>query len=140
VSVVSFDTVDIVTGILNFMARNDSDINKNKGKGNMILVEVAYATPEKQLIIPLKVDVGCTALEAAKLSAVNEKFPEIDLPNAKMGIFGKLLAKPEELELQENDRVEIYRPLIADPKEVRKKRAEKAKAEKQRLLEKKAGE
>jgi len=118
------------------MATNDNDNNQ----GQKILVEVAYATPEKQLIIPLNVDAGCTVLEAVQLSAINEKFSEIDLPNAKMGIFGKLVAKPEELELQENDRVEIYRPLIADPKEVRKKRAEKAKAEKQRQLEKKAGQ
>ena len=117
------------------MATNENDINK----GKKILVEVAYATPEKQLIIPLNVDLGCTVFEAAKLSAINEKFPEIDLPNAKMGIFGKLVSKPKEFELQESDRVEIYRPLTADPKEVRRKRAEKARAEKQRQLEKKAG-
>ncbi len=96
-----------------------------------ILVEVAYATPEKQLIIPLMVDSGCNALEAVKQSGIAEKFPEIDLQTATLGIFSKVIARPEEVKLREKDRVEIYRPLIADPKEVRKKRAEKLKAEKQ---------
>lgn len=97
-----------------------------------ILVEVAYARPERQVIIPLQVEPGCTALEAAKSSGIAVDFPEIDLAKAKMGIFGKLITKPDEVVLQEKDRVEIYRPLIADPKEVRRKRAEKAKAEKQK--------
>lgn len=104
-----------------------------------ILVEVAYATPEKQLIIPLKVEPGCNALEAVKQSGIVEKFPEIDLQTATLGLFSKVIARPEEVELREKDRVEIYRPLIADPKEVRKKRAEKAKAEKQRQEAAKAG-
>lgn len=106
-----------------------------KSDRGKILVEVAYATPEKQLIIPLQVEAGCNALEAAKRSGIDEKFPEIDLQHATLGIFGKVIAKPEEVVLRERDRVEIYRPLIADPKEVRKRRAEKAKAEKQKQQE-----
>ena len=55
-------------------------------------------------------------------------FPELDLSQAPLGIFGKAVGKPEERVLEEGERVEIYRPLIADPKEVRKQRAAKAKA------------
>lgn len=88
-----------------------------------IPVEVVYAKPEQQLLIPLEVAQGTTALEAVKLSGVLEKFPEIDLATTKLGIFGKL-TKPDQV-LTEKDRVEIYRPLIADPKESRRKRAEK---------------
>ncbi|MNJ79349.1 Persistence and stress-resistance antitoxin PasI [compost metagenome] len=59
-------------------------------------------------------------------SGLEAQFPELDLANCPLGIFGKVLAKPEERLLEEGDRVEIYRPLIADPKEVRKLRAAKA--------------
>jgi hypothetical protein len=90
-----------------------------------IMVEVAYAEPETQVIIPLHVSVGTTAEEAIKLSGVLETFPSIDLAVNKIGIFGKLgkLVQP----LREKDRVEIYRKLIADPKEVRKQRAAQGK-------------
>jgi putative ubiquitin-RnfH superfamily antitoxin RatB of RatAB toxin-antitoxin module len=90
-----------------------------------IQVEVAYALPDKQVILALEVAAGTTALEAAQQSGVTGKFAGIDLDNAKMGIFGKVVA-PQQV-LQEGDRVEIYRPLIADPKEVRKARAARAK-------------
>lgn len=98
-----------------------------------ITVEVAYANPDKQKIIALLVEPGTTALQAAHKSGINKIFPEIDIDNAKMGIFGqslgtKGLKKAHEHELQPGDRVEIYRPLTADPKEVRRRRAEKAKA------------
>ena len=88
-----------------------------------IEVEVAYARPESQVIIPLKVHAGATAEDAIKLSGVLERFPEIDLSVNKVGVFGKLgkLATV----LRPRDRVEIYRALIADPKEVRRKKAEK---------------
>lgn len=94
----------------------------------MIQVEVAYALPDKQRIIALEVAEGCTALEAAKLSKISATFPEIDLDNAKMGVFGKSI-KAAAHQLKEGERVEIYRPLIADPKEARRQRADKAKAE-----------
>ena len=88
-----------------------------------ILVEVAYAKEEEQIIIPLNVDAGTTLEQAIQLSGILEQFPEIDLAKNKTGIFGKI-AKAD-TELREMDRVEIYRPLIADPKESRRKRAEK---------------
>jgi len=90
-----------------------------------IAVEVAYALPEKQVILPLTVARGTTAIEAAKQSGVADKFEGVDLDNAKLGIFGKAVAPSQAL--REGDRVEVYRPLIADPKEVRKARAARAK-------------
>lgn len=91
-----------------------------------ILIEVAYALPGKQLIIPLKVAEGTTAAEAVTASGIQKKFPEIDLAQNKLGIFGKLTKN--DTVLREHDRVEIYRPLIADPKEVRRQRAAEGKA------------
>ena len=95
----------------------------------MINVEVCYALPDKQRIIPLQVEEGTTVAQAAELS-MDQWFPGIELATAKMGIFGKAVSKPAEEIVREGDRVEIYRPLIADPKEVRKIRAAKVKAEK----------
>ncbi len=86
-----------------------------------ITVEVAYALPNEQLIIPIKVANGATAEEAINASGIIGKFSDIDLSINKIGIFGKL-AKLD-TKLRHLDRVEIYRPLIADPKEVRKQRA-----------------
>lgn len=91
--------------------------------GEMIKVEVAYALPERQMIIPLQVKKGTTMFEAAVQSGIADKFDGLDLNSAPMGIFGKAERKPKERVLEDGDRVEIYRPLIADPKEVRKKRA-----------------
>lgn len=95
----------------------------------VINVEVAYALPERQQIVALQVEEGCTLLEAVRRSQITQMFPEIDLAEAKMGIFGKVVPKPGETVLSEGDRVEIYRPLIIDPKQVRKQRAERAKAD-----------
>ncbi len=100
--------------------------------GDLITVEVAFALPDKQRIIELLVEPGTTAYQAAERSGIVKVFPEIDLDNAKMGIFGQALGTkglkpPKEHELQPGDRVEIYRPLTADPKEVRRKRAQKKK-------------
>ncbi len=97
----------------------------------MIPVEVAYALPNKQKIIELLVEPGTTALQAVERSGIQKEFPEIDVQTAKMGIFGQALGtkglKPaNQHELQPGDRVEIYRPLVSDPKEVRRKRAAKA--------------
>ena len=90
-----------------------------------ILIEVAYALPQQQIILPVKVAEGTTAAQAVEASGILQKFPEIDLQQNKLGIFGKLV-KPD-LVLRERDRVEIYRPLIADPKEVRRQRAAEGK-------------
>jgi len=93
-------------------------------------VEVAYALPHEQKIIALEVSEGCTAYEAVVHSGITEFFPEIDPASAAMGIFGKAVKDPKSAVLKEGDRVEIYRPLIADPKEVRARRAAKMKAKK----------
>ena len=90
-----------------------------------ITVEVAYALPNKQLIKTLGVPVGTTAHQAVKLSAIAEAFDEAIPEDGPLGIFGKAVAN--EHVLREGDRVEIYRPLIADPKEVRKERAARAR-------------
>ncbi|ACT47870.1 RnfH family protein [Methylotenera mobilis] len=91
-----------------------------------ITVEVAYALPDEQLIIPIKVHDGTSAKDAIKASGIMEKFPNIDLSINKIGIFGKLTKL--DTKLRHLDRVEIYRPLVADPKEVRKQRAADGKA------------
>ena len=82
--------------------------------------------PHQQALVEARVPEGTTVLEAAKLSGISGRFEEgIDLENAKFGIYGKVVAPTQAL--REGDRVEIYRPLIADPKEVRKARAARAK-------------
>ena len=91
--------------------------------GDMIKVEVAYALPERQLIIPVQVKKGTSMFDAAVQSGIAGKFEDLDLESAPMGVFGKAERKPKERVLEEGERVEIYRQLIADPKEVRKKRA-----------------
>lgn len=93
-----------------------------------IHVEVAYALPDKQRLIGLDVPEGTTMLEAAKLSGIEEQFEGLVLDKAPMGIFGKVVANPAGQVLKPGERVEIYRPLQADPKLNRKKRAaEKAR-------------
>jgi hypothetical protein len=96
---------------------------------NKITVEVAYALPELQKIVQLQVDEGTLAIDAAKQSGLEKVFPEIVYDGAKMGLFGKAI-KPLSHVLVEGDRVEIYRPLISDPKATRKARADKGKAAK----------
>ncbi len=94
-----------------------------------IRVQVAYALPHKQRVIDIEVSEGCTAREAVEQSRISEQFPDLDLSNAKFGIFGKSV-KADQV-LVDGDRVEIYRKLIADPKESRKKRADRAKAKRE---------
>jgi putative ubiquitin-RnfH superfamily antitoxin RatB of RatAB toxin-antitoxin module len=88
-------------------------------------VEVSYARPDVQVIIPVKADASATVEEVIKLSGVLEQFPDIDLAVNKVGVFGKLSKLGAQL--QAGDRVEIYRALIADPKESRRQRAAEAK-------------
>jgi len=90
-----------------------------------IAVEVAYALPDKQLIVAVDVVPETTLEEAIRASGILERCPEIDLARNKVGVFGKLGKLSDTL--YADDRVEIYRPLIADPKEVRKKRAAEGK-------------
>jgi len=86
-----------------------------------IRIEVAYATPDEQSILSLEVPSGTTADEAVRLSGIEEQFPEIDLGRNRLGVFGKLVKTGHSLAA--GDRVEIYRPLTADPKVVRRELA-----------------
>lgn len=100
---------------------------------DMLNIEVCYALPEKQLLIKVKLPEGSTLQQALEASGVLTKHPEIDLKKNKFGVFAKL-SKLDTV-LRDKDRVEIYRPLIADPKEVRKQRAAEGK-----VMKKGAGE
>ncbi len=96
----------------------------------MIEVEVAFALPDEQKIITLQVEDGCSAYDAVIKSGIIELFPQIDPDTTPMGIFGKGIRNPKDAVMTAGQRVEIYRPLIADPKEARAKRAAKMKAQK----------
>lgn len=90
-----------------------------------IRVEVVYALPDRQEVVSLTLPAGATVQEAIERSGLLTKYPEINLAKNKLGVFAKL-SKPDTA-LRDRDRVEIYRPLIADPKAVRKQRAEEGK-------------
>ncbi len=91
-----------------------------------INVEIVYATIDQQELMSVEVEPGSTVEQLIEYSGILEKYPEIDIVKAnKIGIFGKLTKL--NAVLREKDRVEIYRPLIADPKEVRRKRAAEGK-------------
>ena len=87
----------------------------------MIRIEVAYALPDRQDIVALDVEEGCNIQTAIEKSGILQRFPEIDLTRQKVGVF----SKRRELSdlLQAGDRVEIYRPLTIDPKDLRRVRA-----------------
>lgn len=93
-----------------------------------MLIEVIYALPSQQICLPLEVDEQCTIEQAIQASGILSRFPEIDLQSQKVGVFSKLKTLTDKL--APGDRIEIYRPLLIDPKEVRKKRAEQAKHDK----------
>ena len=86
-----------------------------------MIIEVAYALKDKQTLLSLEMNEGATVKDAIDASGIIYSYPQINLTTDKVGIFGKL-AKMDTV-LREKDRVEIYRPLIADPKQVRKERA-----------------
>tara|TARA_B110000881_G_C18545761_1_gene501113 strand:+ start:240 stop:563 length:324 start_codon:yes stop_codon:yes gene_type:complete len=94
---------------------------------NKIEVEIVYGVPQKQEILVITVDEGCTVEQAVIASGISDLFTEIDLSVHKVGIWNKVVKL--ETVLKDLDRIEVYRPLLADPKEVRKRRAEKAKEE-----------
>ena len=91
-----------------------------------ISVEVAYALPDQQTIVALTVAADATLQEVIQASGLLDQYPDIDLKKNKVGVFGKLGKLTDTLHA--GDRVEIYRPLLADPKEVRKQRAAAGKA------------
>ena len=96
-----------------------------------ILIEVAYALPKQQKIVELEVDAGTLAIDAAKAANIDNFFDglTLDIDSLKMGIFGKAI-KPKTHIMSAGERIEIYRPLKADPKASRKARADKSKANK----------
>lgn len=94
-------------------------------KVDLITVEVAYATPQEQLILSLDVPPDTLVEDVIKRSGILARFPQIDLASDKVGIFGKICKLNGSL--NHRDRIEIYRPLIADPKESRRQKAEMEK-------------
>lgn len=90
-------------------------------------VEVVYALPHRQALVQLQVDAGCTVWDAAQRAALSEQFPELDLTTMPLGIFGRLVSNPHETTVKAGDRIEIYRPLVIDPKELRRAKAEEAR-------------
>lgn len=88
-------------------------------------VEVAYAIPERQLLLSVEVAPGCTVAQAIEQSGIRDQFPGLVVEPTAVGVFSRKVAMNHVL--QAGDRVEIYRPLIADPKEARRQRAQKKK-------------
>lgn len=97
----------------------------NAASAEKITVEVAYALPDRQSLIEVQVDAGSTVEQAIMQSGILKHYPEIDLTQNPVGIWNTRKTLTEVL--RDKDRVEIYRPLIADPKEVRKKMAAEGK-------------
>jgi putative ubiquitin-RnfH superfamily antitoxin RatB of RatAB toxin-antitoxin module len=90
---------------------------------NKVNIEVAYAGISEQVLLSLEIAVGSTVLQAIKASDIEQRFPEIKELEDRVGIFGKKVSL--ETVLKAGDRVEIYRPLLRDPKEARRLRAKK---------------
>ncbi|MFL6636778.1 MAG: RnfH family protein [Massilia sp.] len=95
-------------------------------EGTALQVYVTYALPQTEFIRPLRVAPGTTVGQAIERSGVLATFPDINLVTQPVGIYGK--KKTLETALRDRDRVEIYRPLVADPKDSRRKRAAKKQA------------
>lgn len=91
----------------------------------MIHVEVVYALPTEQIVFKLAVKADQTVEEIIRQSGVLERYSEIDLAINKVGVFSRNVKL--DATIRDKDRIEIYRPLLADPKEIRRKRAEQAK-------------
>ena len=92
----------------------------------VIEIEVVYAAVDRQILRTLSVPEGTTVRETVLKSGIGDEFPELDLSECPLGIFGKVIADPQVRLIQAGDRIEIYRPLLADPTEVRRLRAAKA--------------
>lgn len=94
--------------------------------GRPLRVEVVYALPERQVVIALEVEEATTALRAIEQSGILRQFPQADPRRDGVGVFAKQVTL--DTPLRDGDRVEIYRPLIADPKAARRERAKRSKA------------
>ncbi|WP_282146161.1 RnfH family protein [Alteromonas stellipolaris] len=93
----------------------------------LMQIEVAYALPTKQSLVDVAIKEGATVEEVIHASNLLNEYPDIDLSSTKVGIWSRVVKLRDTV--KDGDRIEIYRPLIADPKEIRKRRAEKAKEE-----------
>jgi len=89
--------------------------------GSLLRVEVAHATPHRQVLLAITVPAGCTVAQAIERSGIRTHFPDLAVDPDAVGIFGRKV--PPDQVLREGDRVEIYRPLQTDPKESRRQRA-----------------
>ncbi|QAX83274.1 RnfH family protein [Pseudomonas sp. DTU12.3] len=92
----------------------------------MIEIEVVYAAVDRQVLRVVSVPQGTTVREAVLKSGIGDEFAQLNLADCPLGVFGKVVADPQSRPVQAGDRIEIYRPLLADPKEVRRLRAAKA--------------
>lgn len=97
----------------------------------MIDIEVAFALPDEQLILNVQVPEGTSVFDAAKMSGIEQRFDDLNVDEMPMGIFGKTVRKPKDEAIKAGQRIEIYRPLIIDPKQARANRAAKAAADKE---------
>ncbi|WP_024694643.1 RnfH family protein [Pseudomonas syringae] len=93
----------------------------------LISVEVVYAAVERQVLMALMVPEGSSVRQVLAASGIDQQFPELDLARCAVGIFGKVVAYPATRCVEAGERIEIYRPLLADPMEVRRQRAAKAR-------------
>jgi len=89
-------------------------------------VEVVYAAVDRQVLLAIQVPAGSNVRAVLLKSGICEQFPALDMATCPVGIFGKVVADPDNYQVRAGDRIEIYRPLLADPKEVRRLRAAKA--------------
>ena len=94
----------------------------------MVEIEVVYAGVDRQVLVAVAVPAGTSLRAAVQASGIATHFPEVNLADCPLGVFGKAVVDPDTCTVQSGDRIEIYRPLLADPKEVRRRRAAEGKA------------
>ena len=92
----------------------------------MVEIEVVYAAEDRQVLLAVTVPAGTSLRAAVQASGIAAQFPGLGVADCPLGIFGKVVADADAQAVQPGDRIEIYRPLLADPKEVRRLRAAKA--------------
>ncbi|WP_460138475.1 RnfH family protein [Pseudomonas sp. H2_D07] len=100
----------------------------------MVEIEVVYAAVDRQVLLAVAVAPGTSLRAAVLASGMAAQFPGVDLAGCPLGVFGKVVADADARAVQAGDRIEIYRPLLVDPKEVRRLRAAKAALTKQQSL------
>ena len=104
---------------------DDGRLVMSGGNERTLKIEVAYALPGEQVLIALDVEEGATVRRAIERSGILQRYPNVELIPGRIGIFGKVVDLSTRL--RDGDRVEIYRPLEAEPKEARRRRAKRAR-------------